>query len=280
MSQVEITTKKLIKMEDKKTVSFHDVFVNTATVVDRLGGTASGVSSLAIPKIRSMQMVKQMFCDRGYKRNMQTVFDTAHNLWEIFTETSTGDKVMAVFADCKVFGDAMQIEEFSPNTTTETSNEVPNEVDRQASNNNKSTKHGREASQNTGMDFVKNIVKFALTQNFKIVILVTDFMTPHAQKYISTFEGIKITHFTYEETGIENMASHITQPIVFKALTPLEKAAYIKKNPRYKIELQRYSIDDALVKYYGMNLNDIIYIEDNDRQTGLVVEYAMVVEDL
>lgn len=248
-------------------VKFNDIFVNA------VNATGSS-SSLAIPKIRSMQVVKQMFIDRGYNKKMNIVFDPNHNLWEIFTETATGDKVAAIFADCKVFGDAMEIEEFSP----ELSKEAPSEESEEK--HVKSSKHTREASQNTGMDFVKNIVKFSLAQNFKIVILVTDFITSHALKYVSSFEGIKITHFNYEETGIEGMARHITQPVIFRALSPSEKKAYVQKNPRYKIELQRYSVDDALVKYYGMNIGDVVYIEDNDRQTGLVIEYALIVEDI
>jgi len=232
-----------------------------------------GSSSLAIPKIRSMQTVKQMFYDRGYKKNINTVFDKTFNHWQMCTETVTGDKVLAVFADCKIFGDVMQIEEFVPNSEPQEPVEEPEETE-------KPSKKTKGSSQNTGMDFVKNIIKFAIAQHFKIIILVTDFMTSHAQKYISAFNNIKITHFSYEETGIENMANHITQPLVFRALNSIEKDHYIQKHPRYKLELQRYSIDDALVKYYGMNLGDLVYIEDNDRQTGLLIEYALIVEDL
>jgi hypothetical protein len=220
-----------------------------------------------------MKFVKQMFRDRGYnERKQKVVFDKKQRLWEIFTETKDKKRVMAVFVSCKPFGDVMQIEEFTPEVSG---------GDAPSTSFKGSEKSGKaNASQNTGMDFVKGIVKFSIDQNVKIVVLVTDFMTPHALKYIAMVEEVAITHFTYEETGIERMAEHISQPVVFRVLTPAEKSDFIRKHPRYMNELQRYSIDDALVKYYGMHLGDIVYIEDNDRQTALVVEYGLIVEDL
>ena len=130
------------------------------------------------------------------------------------------------------------------------------------------------------MDFIKSIVKFAKSQSIKIVILVTDYMTTHAHKYIASLDGLKIVHFNYDETGVEHMASHIAQPMTFRALDTTERKEFIRKNPNYKTELPRYAVNDALVKYYGMNIDDIVYIEDNDRQSGLVVEHGVVVEDL
>ena len=225
---------------------------------------------LEIPKIQAMKFIKEMFRDRGYNETKEYVlFDQHHNMWEMFSETKSGEKIMAVFADCKVFGDAMEIEEFNP-------------VDllSDASMMQSGEKAKINPSQNAGMDFVKHIEKFAEAQKLKFVILVTDFMTPHALKHISATTGIQFTHFTYEETGVESMAKHIMQPVVFRALDEKEKKEYIKSHPRYKTELNRYSFDDALVKYYGMKLHDIVYIEDNDRQTGLVIEYGFIVEDL
>lgn len=220
--------------------------------------------SLAIPKIRSIKFVQQMFRDRNYRGN-KLMFDQQNNMWQLFSETATGDKVVAIFADCKVFGDAMEIEEFNPtglsqDTTREKCKVNPN--------------------QNAGMDFVKNIIKFAILQQLKLVIIVTDFMTSHALKHIHTVKDIKFSHFTYEDTGIECMHSHIMQPVKFQALNKEERAKYVKSHPKYATELQRYSIDDTLVKYYGMQLYDIVYIEDNDRQSGLVKEYGYIVEDL
>jgi len=229
-------------------------------------------SSVAGPKIRSMKFVKQMFKDRGYnERKQKVIYDKKQKLWEIFTETQNRERVMAVFAACKPFGDVMQIEEFTP--------EVSTGVEPSAFKGSEKTGKAA-ASQNIGMDFVKNIVKFSEEQKVKIVVLITDFMTPHALKHIAMLEGVEITHFTYEETGIDRMAEHISQPVVFRVLTRSERETFIQTHPRYMHELQRYSADDALVKYYGMHLGDIVYIEDNDRQTALVVEYGLIVEDL
>ena len=70
----------------------------------------ASTESVARPKVRSMKFVKQMFKDRNYSAdNQRTVFDQSQGLWEIFTETPDGRKVMAVFSECKSFGDTMQI---------------------------------------------------------------------------------------------------------------------------------------------------------------------------
>ena len=220
--------------------------------------------SLAIPKIRSIKFVEQMFRDRNY-RNSRLLFDQPNNMWQLFSETADGEKVVAIFADCKVFGDAMEIEEFHPSGLTQ-------ETTREKCKIN--------PNQNAGMDFVKHIIKFAILHQLKLVILITDFMTSHALKHIYTVKDIKFSHFTYEDTGIECMHSHIMQPLKFQALDKKARAEYIKRHPLYATELPRYSIDDTLVKYYGMQLHDIVDIEDNDRQSGLVKEYGYIVEDL
>jgi len=196
------------------------------------------------------------------------VYDQDQQLWEIFTETKDQVRVMAVFTDCKPFGDVMQIEAFTPEVNT----------DKDADTFKGSDKTSK--SQNTGMDFVKNIVSFSYEQNVKIVLLITDFMTPHALKHINLLSDLCITHFSYEEMGVESMSRHISQPLIFRALDSQERIQYIREHPKYRKELQRYSINDTLVKYHGMKLDDIIYIEDNDRQTALVVEYGVVVEEL
>ena len=221
-----------------------------------------------------------MFRARNYvHKKERVVFDTKQKLWELFTETSTGEKVMAVFASCKPFGDVMEIEDFQPEIMDD--NGGGNDDD-DVTSEGAMFKGSDKKSQNKnmGMDFVKNIIAFSLKEEVSIVILVTDYMTIHALKHIDMLPGLTISHFTYEETGIEHMADHISQPVVFRPLSPTDRRAYIKAHPRYRIELPRYSVSDTLVKYYGMKLDDIIYIEDNDRQTGLVVEYALVVEEL
>lgn len=235
---------------------------------------AATVESLARPRLRSIRFVRKMFADRGYlvdDESMKTVFDSKQDLWQIFTTTKTGDKVVAIFAGCKAFGDSLEVDDedltqFTRIDATEikSSLSIP------------SAKSGK----NTGTDYIKSILKFAREQQIKVVILVTDFMTPQAAKLMMKVDGIRTTHFRYDETGIEHMADHITQPILFKALTGQARKDFIAKNPRYKTELMRYSFDDALVKYYGMKIGDIIRIEDNDRQSAKVVEFGLVVEEI
>lgn len=235
--------------------------------------------SLALPKIRAMKTIRQMFLDRGYNKNMQVKFDQH---WQILTTTAQNEKVMAVFADCKMFGDVMQIEAFpSENNSLNGNNDISHNDGGSRNNtggiNNNDT-GGK--NKNTGTDFIKSLLEMAENQKIKIIILISDFITPHALKYVTTLEHIQFLHFSYEEAGIEDMARHIMQPVVFRALNPSEKQEYIRKNPRYAIERPRYSINDPLVKYYGMKIGDIIYYEDNDRQTGLEKDYGLIVEDL
>ncbi len=228
------------------------------------------IKSLPIPQVRAITNVRQMFRDRyGPHSKQDLVFDRHHNMWELFSETARGEKVMAVFADCKIMGDVMELEEFNPQDV------VDDDVTMQSGEKCKVN-----TNQNTGMDFVKLIVKFATTKKLHVVLIITDFMTPHAVKHMANVKGIDFTHFSYEEVGIEGMARHVMQPLVFRVLDEKERADYIRQNPRFRKELQQYSVTDALVKYYGMHINDIVYVEDNDRQTGLVVEYALIVENL
>ena len=187
-----------------------------------------------LPKIQAMKFITEMFSCRGYDTTKNSlVFDHHLNMWKLFSETELGEKVMAVFADCKPFGDAMEISEFNPISLL---------------SNSKSLQTGDKCkinpNQNTGMDFVKSIIKFSLTNKLKIVILITDFMTTHAFKHIANVKQIRFLHFSYEEANVENMSNHIMQPVVFQRLKEQEKNLYIQQHPRYKVELQRYSIND------------------------------------
>lgn len=225
-------------------------------------------SCLAIPKIRSIEFVRQMFLDRGYVlQSEDRMFDTQQNMWQLVGQTAQGDKVMALFADCKPFGDSLEMEEFVSTRDLVSDSMV-------------AVEKGKAHSQNAGTDLVKNITSMARAQQIKVLILVSDFITPKALKHIISLQDIRFTHFTYAETGIENMARHIAQPVVFRPLSPSERARFVQTYPRYHIELPRYSIDDPLVKYFGLQVGDLVYIEDNDRQTGLVIEHGQVVENL
>ena len=233
------------------------------------------MTMLPLSKLRSMKFVKNMFYDRGYnvdETSMSTLYDPRQDLWLIQTVTTKGHRVVALFADCKAFGTSEQVNvsELSPPLVFTTLKERDNQSPVLPSSG---------GSKNTGTDYIKCLIKFAREQKFQVVILVTDFMTPQASKLALKVDGVRMTHFTYDETGIEHMADHITQPLKFQALTGSARKQFIAKNHRYQLELIRYSFDDALVKYHGMVIGDVIYIQDNDRQSGLVEEYGIVVEE-
>lgn len=215
-----------------------------------------------VVKYRSMRFVRKMFQDRNYlTENMQTFYDEAQDLWQITTSTKEGHNVVAVFAECA-----------SPEELTMYDGVV------QEAKSSLVIPTGNKKK--TGTDYIKCIFNFAKDNNFKVVILVTDVMTPQASKLMLKSKDFRLTHFKYDETGIEHMADHITQPVKFYALKDIERDEFVAANPRYKVELQRYSFDDALVKYYGMVIGDIIHIIDNDRQSGMVSEFGIVVEEI
>lgn len=222
---------------------------------------SSSIVSLPTAKLQSFRCIKRMFRDRGYLVNeyFELMFDVSLNLWKMSTRTPNLQKVLAIFADCNFESAIMKLEPIL-------------EQFRVVDSGSKISK-----SAATGTDFVKALVNSAKEELYSIVILVSDVVTSQGLKYLNA--GEFITHFTYDETCIENLVDHKMQPQVFRALKAEERKQFIAKNPRYVSELPRYSIYDVLVKYYGMQRDDIIYIEDNDRQTGLTIEYGLVVEE-
>ncbi len=223
------------------------------------------MSVLPVPQIDAIEFVKKMFLARGYL-NTAIMLDQHLNKYVLYADTPSHQRAMCIFADCKIFGDSMDVGAFDP-------------MDTHASDSAQiGDKCKVNPNQNTGMDFVKSVIRFAVAQDVRIVILVTDFLTSHALKHIRMEKSIQFSHFSYNETGVRGLSSHIYQPVTYEALSMDEKQIFIAKNPRYKQELPRYSVHDALVKYYGMQVGDVIRIEDNDRQTGLVEEFALIVE--
>jgi len=135
-------------------------------------------------------------------------------------------------------------------------------------------------SKNMGVNLIKSLHEYALHNSIGIVVIVSDKLTSHAYKHAMAQKDVEFVHFTYAETGVRRLARHIYQPVEFRKLKGRELEQFIKANPNFADELLRYSVDDALCKYYGLRVGDIVYIEDADRQTGLVVEYALIVENL
>lgn len=206
-----------------------------------------------------MRFVQKMFRDRHYRAEVKTTYDPDQNQCQMVTVTDTGENVVAIFADHKNESELENIEiEVQPSLI------VPL----------------KSQKKKTGTDYIKSIVLFAKQHEYKVVILVSDIITPQASALMMKTEGFRMTHFTYEQTGIEHMADHITQPMQFQALVGKKREEFIKKNPLYKTELVRYSFCDTLVKYHGMVIGDIIYILDNDRQSGIVEEFGIVVEEI
>lgn len=247
-------------------------------------------TSMQKAKIRSMRFVRNMFSVRGYRMDLvKRKYDVAQDLWQLSTETADGRKVLAVFSDCAAIGDSAQVDEVNAGDGDDTptissgtkrwslQGEDDNDEDAPMAQPSTAASSKNAAA---GTDFMKNLTRFARSQSYSIVIVVADFITGFAAKYLLGIRDLHITHFDYNETGIEHMNDHIAQPIVFRAVTGAERNAFIAKNPRYMVELQRYSVNDALIKFMGFLVGDIVYIEDNDRQTGLVTEYGLIVEEL
>lgn len=221
------------------------------------------MDSVSRIKSQAVSFVRQMFKDRHYKH-----VDFNESMDYVITETRDGRRVLAVFASFKKVGEILEIQDVSQ----ESCGEEDDYVDDPEGDFMKDTK--------TGINVIKQLCDFCEKNNIKIVIWITDSMTSQATRYGRILKEIEFVHFRYEETGVENIARHIYQPLVFEALNHDDRLEFIREHPNYRDELPRYAFDDALVKYYGMRIDDIIYIEDNDQQTGLVIEYGLVVEDL
>lgn len=222
-------------------------------------------------KLKSIEFIHGMFEKRGYCVDpgvLVTLYDPRQDLWQIQTRTSQGDRVVALLADGKVFGHAGQML-ITPADLPVQYSIVESPTD--------SPSLPTSTSKNAGTDYIKSIVKFAQAHHIKEVILVTDFMTPQASKLMLKVDGVRMSHFSYDQTCIGDFTKHITQPLKFQALVGEARAAFVARHPHWSA-LTRYSRDDILVKYFGLNVGDIVYIEDRDRQSGLVQEYGLVVE--
>jgi len=214
--------------------------------------------SLPLPKVKALRFLERMFKDRGYK-NLKITRHTTNI--HVYADKPNHERVLAVLKECTPMGGIADWPFPIPE----------DEIVSQYKSKHKS---------GVGMDFVKDLVQLARDHEIPTVMIVTDFLTSHAIKFIGTVKKIHVSFFAYQEVCIENMAEHIYQPITFRALQSEEKKNYIMKHPKFATELPRYASNDALVKYYGLKSGDIVYIEDNDRQTGLVKEYGIIVEKL
>ncbi len=132
---------------------------------------------------------------------------------------------------------------------------------------------------NKKKNFIKTILQHGKECEAKQIILITDSITTHSIKEIST-SSVGIVHFSFNDINAIQIAKHINQTSQFKKLSNSEAVAFKKENPRYKKELFRFSNFDALIKFYGFNIDDIVFFMDHDSDVGYVPEYGYVYEEL
>lgn len=243
------------------------------TIVSKSQPTGGTRTVIARPVAQAIKFVGQMFKDRKYNiDHRKLVYDRKHDLWEMFTETQGGHKVLAAFSKCKAFGEVMQLDTYMPSDNT--GYESDDNIDT-FSDSKKTSKSG-----GLSVSFVRSFVEFVRKKQVKVVVLVTDLISTQAVKLMHETPDIFMTHFTYEETGILHMPRHVAQPTVFRPLSIPDKKAFVEANPRYRQELERLPVDDPLVKYYGLHADDVVYEEYYDEQTGLETTHVLIVERL
>jgi DNA-directed RNA polymerase subunit H (RpoH/RPB5) len=200
-----------------------------------------------------------MFEIRGYNLNTKKiVFSPQTDVWQVFIRTAQGEKVMCVLTPTGGRDTVMEEQKLDISSTMF---------------------QGSNKTENIGMEFIKSLEEYGESNGVKLIVIISQSVTSYALRAISKSD-INILHFTYHETNIAKMAKHIYHPLMIRRLSPAEKKIYISGHTLYHKELQRYSQNDALIKYHGFQLGDIIEYEDRDKQTGLVKEYGIVVMDL
>ena len=216
-----------------------------------------------------------MFQKRGYDLDSkQIAYVKAKKIWNVFINDQHGQKVLCILTSVCVTPqeDTIGIQEFS-------SAERPDMESKQVIFEGCRTKSSKTKKQNIGMDFIKSITAYGKKNGVRLVILISDSVTSHALKAMVK-SAVRIVRFTYAETSVLNMTQHINQPVLFRKLTIPEQKEYGSLHPGYLRQLQRYSMNDPLIKYFGFQSGDIIEFEDSDRQSGLCRELGLVVQDV
>jgi DNA-directed RNA polymerase subunit H (RpoH/RPB5) len=218
----------------------------------------------------ALRFLDEMFVVRGYNlATKRIVYLKKKKMYEVFISDGEGRKIMCVLTPVSVNAGEVSDE------TDEVMHDLLQEQEQDPAfeGSNSSVKNN-----NIGTDFIKSILCYGVAHSVQVIILISDVVTAHALRAISN-ANINIVHFKYVETSIRQMSSHINQPVVFRKLSDFEKKIYTQKNPLFAKELQRYAHSDPLIKYFGMNVGDIIEYEDSDRQSGLVKEHGIVVDE-
>jgi hypothetical protein len=218
-----------------------------------------------------------MFAVRGYKLETKRVkYFQDKRFWQVFIKDDEDRQILCILTpNCSTANHGKQVKELK--FTSDDDSEKLHLPLFQGSTKSSSSKKG--AGENIGTDFIKAIISYVEKNNIHRVVMISDSVTPQALKNIIR-SNVDIVHFTYNETVLGSMSTHLNQPMTFRRLNASERKVYVQKHKRYKLEISRYSIHDALVKYNGMHLGDIVHYQDNDRQTGIVSEYGLIVDDL
>jgi DNA-directed RNA polymerase subunit H (RpoH/RPB5) len=127
--------------------------------------------------------------------------------------------------------------------------------------------------------FIKNIIQHGKECKAKEIILISDSIQSQAINDISN-SCIRITHFSFLETNCAKIVRHVNQPLYFKKLNIEETKKFKKENPRYKQELQIIGHSDALIKFCGYKIGDIVSVIEFDPNVGPQQQYALVVQNL
>jgi hypothetical protein len=132
---------------------------------------------------------------------------------------------------------------------------------------------------NNKKNFIKTILQHGKEGHAKQIILISDSITTHSIKEMST-SSVSIVHFSSSDINAIQIAKHSNQAFQFQRLSQKESIEFKKQNPRYKKELFRFSNFDALIKFYGYKIGDIVHFMDHDADVGYVPEYGYVTEEL
>ena len=132
---------------------------------------------------------------------------------------------------------------------------------------------------NKRKNFIKTILQHGKECHAKQIILISDSITTHSFNAMST-SSLGIVHFSLSDINAIQIARHINQPSQFKRLSALDAIVFKRQNPNYKKEIFRFSNFDPAIKFYGFNIDDIIYSLDHDSNVGYVPEHGYVYEEL
>ena len=209
---------------------------------------------------QALEFLHRMFVARKYQMNTKVTMSLEH----VQIKDAQGKDVMALLWPCAQSDAAyVKVPQHS----------VCNEPNSQAFVLN--------VAKGLGLNFVRDLIAFARSHAIARVVLITDNITAQATKtiYQAKLNGrLEIQHFTYQEAGRFRLHKHKYQPLSCEVLAGAALRDFIASRPRYALELAQRSHDDALVRYFGFRVGEIIVYTDRDTQCGEYKEFCLVVE--